>query len=312
MSHPPIKEDTSPTRDQDNLAAVISRALPHDGSNEIQPGLHLARFSHPAGPFYTSLPPSFCVIAQGAKSIFVGPNEFRYDSAQYLITTMQLPISGTVIEASPERPYLSFRLVLDASVVTSMMVESGDVLQNGDGNVAAVAISPLDAELLDASTRLIRLTHSPKEYRVLAPLVTREIVYRLLMGAQGPRLRHLARFGGQAHRMARAIETIRENFNQPLRIEDIAQSLDMSVSGFHAHFKAATALSPLQFQKQLRLQEARRLMLNENLDAAQAGLRVGYDDASQFSREYKRHFGEPPLRDVERLREAVSEPTMVR
>lgn len=299
-------------RHEEVLATMISRALPHDGSVEIQPGLHLARFSHPAGPFYTSLPPSFCIIAQGAKSILVGPNEFRYDSAQYLITTMQLPISGTVIEASPERPYLSFRLVLDASVVTSMMVESGDVLQNGDGSVSAVDVSPLDLDLLDASTRLIRLAHSPNEYRVLAPLVTREIVYRLLIGAQGPRLRHLAKFGGQAHRMARAIETLREKFNQPLRIEEIAQLLDMSVSGFHAHFKAATALSPLQFQKQLRLQEARRLMLNENLDAAQAGLRVGYDDASQFSREYKRHFGEPPIRNVERMREAAIEASTAR
>ncbi len=305
MSRPSIDEKASHGQEQDLLPAAIARGLPHDGSIEIQPGLHLARLSHPIGPFYASLPPSFCVVAQGAKSILVGPTEYRYDAARYLLTTMPLPISGTVIEASPERPYLSFRLVLDASVVTSMMVESGDVLQNGDANVAAVDVSPLDVELLDASTRLIRLAHSPNEYRVLAPLVTREIVYRLLIGAQGARLRHLAKFGGQAHRMTRAIETIRNNFNQPLRIEEIAQVLDMSVSGFHAHFKAATALSPLQFQKQLRLQEARRLMLNENLDASQAGLRVGYDDASQFSREYKRHFGEPPSRNVERLRETA-------
>ena len=314
MSHTriEIEKDAPSVRHEEVLATMISHALPHDGSIEIQPGLHLARFSHPAGPFYTSLAPSFCVVAQGAKSIVVGPNEFRYDSSQYLITTMQLPISGTVIEASPERPYLSFRVELDASIVTSMMVESGDVLQNGDGNVSAVNVCPLDVDLFDASTRLIRLAQSPNEYRVLAPLVTREIVYRLLVGAQGPRLRHLAKFGGQAHRVARAIETIREHFNQPLRIEDVAQVLHMSVSGFHAHFKAATALSPLQFQKQLRLHEARRLMLNENLDAAQAGLRVGYDDASQFSREYKRHFGEPPVRNVERLREAAAQASMAR
>jgi AraC-like DNA-binding protein len=144
------------------------------------------------------------------------------------------------------------------------------------------------------------------DYRVLAPLVIREIIYRLLTGTQGGRMRHLATFAGQAHRIVRAIENIRENFDQPLRIEDIARELSMSVSGFHSHFKAMTAMSPLQFQKQLRPQEARRLMLSENLDAAEGGYRVGYDDASHFNREYKRHFGEPPIRDVERLRELAT------
>ena len=211
-----------------------------------------------------------------------------------------------MIEASPERPYLSCRLVLDSSVITSTIVEAGGVQHSGDGNVKAVDVSPMDADLLDATLRLVRLAETPNEYRVLAPLVTREIVYRLLVGAQGNRLRLLAKFGGQAHRIVRAIQTIRENFNKPLRIEDIAMLLEMSVSGFHAHFKAVTAMSPLQFQKQLRLQEARRLMVSEKLDAAQAGFRVGYDDASQFNREYKRYFGEPPLRNVERLRELAA------
>ena len=213
---------------------------------------------------------------------------------------------GEVVEASPGRPYLSLRLVLDPSVVTSVMVESGLVQPRGDGGVKAVDVSPLDANLLDATLRLVRLIDTANEYRVLAPLVIREIVYRLLTGAQGNRMRHLATFGGHAHRMVRAVERLRENFDKPLRIEDIARELSMSISGFHAHFKAVTAMSPLQFQKQLRLQEARRLMLSENLDAAEAGYRVGYDDASHFSREYKRHFGKPPVRDVERLRELAS------
>ncbi|HUB24912.1 MAG TPA: helix-turn-helix domain-containing protein, partial [Tepidisphaeraceae bacterium] len=143
----------------------------------------------------------------------------------------------------------------------------------------------------------------PAEYQALSPLVVREIIYRLLTGAQGNRMRHLATVGGHAHRMVRAVEKLRENFDKPLRIEMIARELGMSTSGFHAHFKAVTAMSPLQFQKQLRLQEARRLMLSENFDAAQAGYRVGYDDASHFSREYKRHFGQSPIRDVDRLRE---------
>ena len=141
---------------------------------------------------------------------------------------------------------------------------------------------------------------------MLAPLIVREIIYRLLNGTQSGQLRHLATFGGQVHRMVRAVEKLRREFDKPLRIEDVAGELGMSVSGFHAHFKAVTAMSPLQFQKHLRLQEARRLMLSQNLDAGEAGYRVGYEDQSQFSREYKRHFGEPPMRDVERLRELAT------
>lgn len=290
--------------DQEELAHRIARALPRDGTIEPQPGLHFRRHSGPTEPVHGFYEPAFCVIAQGSKAIMLGEDTFRYDPAHYMISTVELPMTGQVIVASPERPYLGFRLVLDPYVVTSVMVESGVVQPRGDGGgVKSVDVSPLDANLLDATLRLVRLIDTPREYRVLAPLVIREIVYRLLTGAQGCRMRHLATFGGHAHRMVRAVEKIRQNFDKPLRIEDIARELAMSVSGFHAHFRAVTAMSPLQFQKQLRLQEARRLMLSENLDAAEAGYRVGYDDASHFSREYKRHFGEPPMRDVEQLRD---------
>ena len=172
----------------------------------------------------------------------------------------------------------------------------------------AIDVSPLEANLLDAVVRLVRLMDSPAEARVLAPGIAREIVYRLLVGEQGDRLRHVAILGGQSHRIARAIEQLRNEFDRPLRIEDIAHELGMSVSAFHHHFKAVTAMSPLQFQKQLRLQEARRLLLVQGLDAASAGYRVGYDDASHFNREYKRQFGLPPMRDVERLRETAARP----
>jgi len=289
--------------DQEELAERIARALPRDGTVEPQPDLHFRRHSTPTDQVHGFYEPAFCVIAQGSKEILLGEKSFRYDPAHYLISTVELPLGGQVVDASPERPYLGFRLVLDPSVVTSVMVESCLVQPRGDDCVKAVDVSPLDANLLDATLRLVRLIDTPSEYRALAPLVVREIVYRLLTGAQGRRLRHLATFGGQAHRMVRAVEKLRENFDKPLRIEDLARELGMSVSGFHAHFKVVTAMSPLQFQKQLRLQEARRLMLSENLDAAEAAYRVGYDDASHFSREYKRHFGEPPMRDVERLRE---------
>jgi AraC-like DNA-binding protein len=162
-------------------------------------------------------------------------------------------------------------------------------------------------DLLDVVVRLVRLQDSPHDAGFLAPLITREIIYRLLQGDQSGRLHQIATVGGYAHRIAQAIERIRKNFDQPLRIEYLAREVGMSVSGFHAHFKAVTALSPLQFQKQLRLQEARRLMLGEHLDAASAGYRVGYDDAAYFNREYRRLFGAPPMRDAARLREGARE-----
>jgi len=291
--------------DQEELAARIAQALPHEGTLEPQPGVHFRHHARPTEPVHGFAEPAFCVIAQGSKAIMLGADTFRYDPAHYMISTVELPLTGQVIEASPVRPFLGFRLVLDPAVVTAVMVESGLVQPRGDGSVKSVDVSALDANLLDATLRLVRLTDTPSEFRALAPLVIREIVYRLLTGAQARRMHHLATFGGQAHRMVRAVERIRRNFAKPLRIDDIARELAMSVSGFHAHFKAVTAMSPLQFQKQLRLQEARRLMLNESLDAGEAGYRVGYDDAAHFNREYKRHFGQPPVRHVERLRELV-------
>ena len=211
--------------------------------------------------------------------------------AHYLVSTLGVPAIGRVVEASRERAYLGLRISLDPSVVTSVMVESGVGVQSrGEGvGVTGVGVSPLDAELLDATVRLVRLIDRPGEYRVLSPLIIREIVFRLLNGEQAGRLRHLATFGGQVHRMVRAVEKLRHDFDKPLRIEDVARELGMSASGFHSHFKAVTAMSPLQFQKHLRLQEARRLMLSQNLDAGEAGYRVGYEDQSHFSRDYKRH-----------------------
>jgi AraC-like DNA-binding protein len=290
--------------DREELVERIKQSLPRDGASQPQPGLHFRRISTPAQRVHTVGEPSLCVIAQGSKKILVGDSIYRYDPAHYLISTVELPMIGEVIEASPSEPYLSFRLVLDPSVVTSVMVEADFAHARGDTpGVNAMDVSPLSADLLDATLRLVRLIDTPREYRAIGPLVIREIVYRLLTGAQASRMRHLATFGGQAHRMVRAVKRVTETFRQPLRIDSLAKDLGMSVSGFHAHFKTVTAMSPLQFQKQLRLQEARRLMLSENLDAAEAGYRVGYDDASHFNREYKRHFGEPPARDVERLRE---------
>jgi len=293
--------------ERQDLADLIAQAVPGEGTFDVQPEVNLARFDAPTELHHGFLDPCFCVIAQGAKTLTLGGEEHRYDPAHYMIATVGVPMTAQVVEASAAIPYLSLRLNLDPAVVASVMVEAGIAPAGKDTGVRAINVSPLDADLLGATVRLARLLDKPDDYRVLGSLVTREIVYRLLTGAQGSRMRHLAKTGGQSHRMVRAIKVLRENFDKPLRIEYVARDLSMSVSGFHAHFKAVTAMSPLQFQKQIRLQEARRLMLSENLDAGEAAGRVGYDDRSYFSRDYKKHFGEPPMRDVARLRELAIE-----
>ena len=292
----------------DELAWRIARAVPEEGTVETSEGLRLSRVSSPTELGHTVSFPALCVIAQGSKETLLGDDRYRYDPAHYLITTAALPITTRITEATEERPYLGLVLRLDPALVGSVMVEAGHPEPRGPVAVRAFDVSPVDAALLDAVLRLVRLLDSPaEEARFLRPLLTREIVFRLLKGEQGGRLRHVAVLGGHGHRIARALERLRKDFDRPLRIEDIARELGMSVSGFHHHFKAVTAMSPLQFQKQVRLQEARRLMLGEDLDAAGAGLRVGYGDASHFNREYKRLFGAPPARDVERLRETAAE-----
>ncbi|PYO91652.1 MAG: AraC family transcriptional regulator CmrA [Gemmatimonadetes bacterium] len=286
---------------REELARRIARRVTEDGTVEAAPGLRFFRSSGPAGPVYAVSRPCFCVVAQGSKEVALGAERYRYDGARYLLVSAGLPLVGHVIEASKERPYLAMALALDPAVVTAVLIETGLLAPRADGDVRALTVSQLDANLLDAVVRLVRLLDSPADYGVLAPLVVREIVYRLLIGDQGDRLRQIAVIDGRVHRIAKAIEILGKDRDKPLRIADIARQLGMSVSGLHSQFKAVTGMSPLQFQKQLRLQEARRLLLAGEVDVARAGYRVGYDDASHFSREYKRLFGEPPMRDLERL-----------
>ncbi|MBW4422188.1 MAG: AraC family transcriptional regulator [Myxacorys californica WJT36-NPBG1] len=290
---------------RDELTERIAQAIHQDGTIEPLKGLHFYRISSPSECLHSISIPAFCVIAQGSKEVLLGSDRYQYDPMHYLLATVELPIASQILEATPEKPHLSLRLDLDPTLVSSVMVEAGYPSDQRGANVKAINVSPLDANLLDAVVRLVRLLNSPTEAPILAPLIKREIIYRLLMGTQGNRLRQIAVLGGYTHHIARAVDRLRKDFNQPLSIESIARELGMSVSGFHHHFKSVTAMSPLQFQKQLRLQEARRLMLGENLDASSAAYRVGYDDASHFNREYKRLFGTPPMRDVERLREAA-------
>ncbi len=292
---------------REELVERIARVMRDDGTAQPLQGLHLSRSSLPLKPLHSLLEPSLCVIAQGSKEVLLGDSRYRYDPSHYLLATVELPRVSQVLEASKERPYLALRLELAPALVGAVMVEAGYSSPRDHADVRAIDVSLLDEHLLDAIVRLTRLLDSTADAPVLMPLITREIIYRLLRGEQGGRLRHLAIQGGYTPHIARAVERLRHDFDQPLRIEQMARELGMSVSGLHHHFKAVTALSPLQFQKRLRLQEARRLMLGEDLDAASAAYRVGYHDASHFNREYKSLFGVPPMRDVQRLREEALE-----
>ncbi len=295
---------------REELVERMMQACREDGP--VQPpleGIRFFRSSYKTELNPTLSDPAFAVIAQGSKELYLGEERYQYDPYNYCLGTVDLPIVSHIIEASKERPYLSFRMELDPTLVGSVMTELGHAAKpkRNRAHVKAMNVSSLDAGLLDAVVRLVRLIDTPIEAHILAPLIKREIICRLLLGEQGDRLRHIAVMAGYTSPIAKAIERFREEFDQQIRIDDVAQEVGLSVSSFHHQFKAVTALTPLQFQKQLRLQEARRLMLGEDLDATSTAYRVGYNDASHFTREYKRLFGLPPGRDVERLREAVGQ-----
>ena len=297
--------------DREELVRRIAEAVPEDGDMEPLRGLRLTRLSRTTEPVHGVAIPSFCVIAQGTKEIHLSEERYRYDPYHYLLATVELPILIQQVVGSPEQPYLSLRLELDAALVASVMLEAGLPSSRGAGNARAIDVSPLDGNLLEAAVRLVRLVDAPPaEARVMLPLVKREIIFRLLMGEQSARLRQIAVLGGHTERIVHAIDRLRTDFDKPIRMENLAREIGMSPSGFHEHFKAVTAMSPLQFQKQLRLQEARRLLLSGDVDAASAGFQVGYEDAAQFSKEYKRFFGEPPMRDRERLRDVAGAGTV--
>jgi AraC-like DNA-binding protein len=306
MIHKPAEREAQLMQaSREELVERIGQAMREDGITQPLQGLYLYRRSSPLQLLHGVSEPSVAVIAQGSKEVLLGENRYRYGPSQYLLATVELPTIRRVLEASKERPYLSLRLSLAPTLVGSVLLEAEYAQPRDDAEVRGIGVSLLDGNLLDAFVRLVRLLDAPAEAPVLLPLITREIIYRLLRGEQGARLRHLAILGGYTPHIARAVGRLRQDFDQPLRIEQMARELGMSVSGLRQHFKAVTAMSPSQFQKQLRLQEARRLMLGEDLDAVSAAYRVGYHDASHFNREYKSLFGIPPMRDVQRLREAA-------
>jgi AraC-like DNA-binding protein len=236
----------------------------------------------------------------------LGDESYVYDAHRFLITSVDLPTVVQVIKASREKPYLGLVLRLDQREISQLMVDSNLPPPRPQQSSRGMATGEVTLPLLTAFQRLIDLLDEPKDIPILAPNIQREIFYRLLVGDQGARLRQIAAAGSQSNQIARAIDWLKKNFTQPLRIDDLASQVNMSTSTFHHHFRAVTAMSPLQYQKWLRLNEARRLLLIENQDATSAAFQVGYESPSQFSREYSRLFGAPPLRDITSLRQMTT------
>ncbi len=291
---------------QAELADRVARKSTAEGMHDCAiPGLSLIRYSSPSQPLPTVYEPSLCIVVQGRKQALLADETFTYDALNYLVVSMTLPVTGRVIEATPERPYLCLRFNVDTKLIGELLQQVPTPKDPAPTGARAMYLARTSAPLLDAVLRLVRLLDTPEEAPVLAPLALREIHYRVLTGELGHRLRELCVIDSQAHRIARAIDLLKRRYSEPLRIEELASAAHMSSSSLHHRFKAVTAMSPLQFQKQLRLQEARRLMLLEGIEAGSAGHRVGYESPSQFTREYRRLFGAPPRQEVEAARVAA-------
>ena len=266
-------------------------------------GLSLHRWEAPTEPTSYMLAPSICLIGQGCKRLFLGEDVYVYDKHRYLITSVELPVVAQIIEASRDKPYLGLTMELDLRVIAQLILDNDIPSVRPTRNIErlGIAVSKMSAPLLDAFDRLLGLLEQPEDITVLAPLVQQEIFYRLLMGEQGPRLRQITSSGNHGYQIARVIDWLKDNYSKPVKIEELADKAGLSVSAFHNHFRSITAMSPLQFQKKIRLNEARRLMLAGHFDASKAAFEVGYESPSQFSREYSRLFGAPPMKDIQNL-----------
>lgn len=269
------------------------------------PGLSLHRWTEPTDPTSYMLAPSVCLIGQGRKRLFLGEEAFVYDDEHFLITSVELPVVSQIIEASLEKPYLGLTMELDLRLISQLMLDNQATPDKKPIDRYGVGVSPLPDNLTDAFCRLLELLNQPEDVAALAPLIQQEIFYRLLKSEQGPRLRNITSNANHGYQIARTIEWLKENFSKPVKVEELASTAGMSVSAFHNHFRSMTAMSPLQFQKKMRLNEARRLMLADHLDASRAAFEVGYESPSQFSREYSRLFGAPPMKDIRQLSQRV-------
>lgn len=292
------------------LALAIRRHAPASGTHRTAvPSLSLMHATHLTEPLESVYKPSICIVAQGAKIATLADETYRYDPSTYLVTSVELPIIGRIVEASPKIPYLSLKLSFDADVILEIVEKTNRPSSTSVPAEAGrgITVNQTSPALLEAIVRLMQLLDAPEDIPVLAPLVIREVLYRILQGEQGASLYQFAISGSHAYNIAQAIRLINRQYDRPLAVEQLAKSVNMSVSAFHKHFKRVTAMSPLQYQKTLRLQEARRLMLTESVQASDAAFRVGYESPSQFSREYARLYGRPPMLDVQELRGSIKD-----
>ena len=298
--------DADMEKQRAELAAIIRQNTAEDGTYATAVGsLFMSRHSksHEFAPVLAQ--PALCFMAQGPNEVRLVDEYFNYDPLNYLVVSVSMPLSGRVVNVTSEEPILAVRLDIDPAEISALIADAGPLGVPSRPTGRGLYVERIDTAMLDAVLRLARLLDAPKDIAMLAPLIRREILYRLLRSQQGHRLYEIAIANSQSHRISQAIKWLNGNYEQPLRIDDLAKEVNLSVSTLHHRFKAMTAMSPLQYQKQLRLQEARRLMLAEGLEASAAGYRVGYESPSQFSREYSRLFGAPPLRDLARLRLTV-------
>ncbi|EGR2755490.1 AraC family transcriptional regulator [Vibrio parahaemolyticus] len=266
-------------------------------------GLRFSRWTTPTPPTSYTHNPSICLIAQGRKRVLLGEESFIYDANHFLISSVDLPIIANIIEASEEQPYLGLIMELDLTEISQLIIDSELAFTQSKEAQKGIAVGELSESLLGAFVRLAELLDEGQNIKILAPIIKREIFYRLLMSEQGTRLHQIVTAGSHSHQIAKAIDWLKNNFVKPLSVGDLASYTGMSKSSFYTHFRSMTSMTPLQFQKKLRLSEARRLMLTENLDAMAATFKVGYESPSQFSREYSRLFGAPPSKDIKSLRE---------
>ncbi|WP_018634367.1 AraC family transcriptional regulator [Neomegalonema perideroedes] len=282
------------------LKALIARQWQARGREALIDGLLLTSAAAPTGPIHAVYRPSLCVVAQGAKTSMLGNRAYRYDEGKCLIASMEVPIRAEITRATPDLPYLAFSLALDPATISDLLLELDGT--GAASTEAALAVHDFGADLADPLCRLFALCDRPRDIPVLAPLIRREITWILLNGPMGPTLRQIGLAGSPMARIGRTIACIREGFADQLNVRQLAEVAGMSPATFHRHFKAVTAMTPMQYQKQLRLQEARRLLLADRADIARIGYAIGYESPSQFSREYRRLFGSPPGRDGKAIR----------
>lgn len=287
------------------LAALVTQHTDGKGNGAHQTDisqLEFMRESSAATAICGVAEPILAIVVQGKKEALLGEETYQYGAAQYLVVSVDLPLSGFVVEATTDRPYLGFKLSLDPIQLCDIIAQIRPSTGKKENSVRGLFVSDADIALIDCAIRLTRLLDTPQDIPFLAPMIIREIFYRLLIGEQSEAVRQIATSGSNMQRIADVIKLLKTDFTRSLRVEDLAAQANMSPASFHRHFKKVTSMSPLQYQKQLRLLEARRLMLTANADATNAAYRVGYESPSQFSREYSRMFGASPIKDIELLR----------